>query len=155
MRWWCRRGPRRLIHDGTSCFCAHTRYQQSSGWCAWKDAWDSFKGEATSAQTKSFCQRYIATDGRRFNRSVYGEEGAWLCAHVWCSKMAHFFEIWRAAGQPTPFTFETAHHEAWQEPPDFSSLVEEITTRWAQKGFEELRQLKPRSDGTVSEGPKK
>ena len=112
-------------------------------------SWDAYRGEAVGAKAISFCKRYINTDGKRFNRSVYTDEGAAICAYYWAYKLSHYFSIWCAEGEPVPFTFNIGHHDAFVEPPRFTELCLTLVGDYPQQVFRELRNLRPHGNGML------
>ena len=80
---------------------------------------DTVLASASGKTSKEWCASYGLQDNRSFATS-YGHEVAVAFARAWCSRMGHFFGIWRS--QPNhKYVFTPEDIESWKPPHDFVS----------------------------------
>ena len=86
----------------------------------------------------------------RFDVSLYGVDGAKVCATYWVKKMIFFFEHFRAAGSPLPYEFPADVALSFVEPAAFAALTDTVRAPRAVTRYIALRAMAPVGNGVLA-----
>ena len=83
---------------------------------------DAVLASASGSFAHSWCTSHLKKVSRRFDFSLYGEQGPFILARAWCHKANYFYNLWESSVDPA-FTFTQAHVQSWPEPQEFANFA--------------------------------
>jgi hypothetical protein len=105
-------------------------------------AFDYFKGEAKPGLPCQFCGLAGIPKSANYSLSLYGEQISVTLMQAWVSKMQFIFDLWQAAGSPSPVGFTADELARWNEPLELAKLSTVLPIDVAVIGrIHQIRQL--------------
>ena len=69
-----------------------------------------------------WCSAFLQKTSRRFDFSLYGEQGPFILARAWCHKVNYFHSLWQNSLDPA-YVFSEADVQNWPEPQEFANFA--------------------------------
>jgi hypothetical protein len=102
----------------------------------------SVRGDARTGEAHKFASSYGLQYSASFVASLYGQEGAQICAEYWVAKMSYFFSIWQQS-ENALHIFSLAEAKGFPEPQRFTTAFEDAQGRVLVR-MQWLRDLMPK-----------
>lgn len=111
-------------------------------------AFDAWQARAVTKGAKDWCKMYNLQVAQRWDLSLYAHAGALHCAQYWCQKLEAYYNRFQEAGGQPPFV-DADEDLAFDEPAEFSAIVQTCAAPSAQRRFAQRRALRPEGGGSM------
>ena len=105
--------------------------------------WDAVKGYASGKQIAQWCRKYHLPLSARYDNGLYGNDGCFLFAKAWVSKMTYFYNLWKSQDNEN-YSFTKDDLDGWSESVEFSSAAASWTKKQATARLAAFGRLSPR-----------